>query len=154
MWIAEPGLTHRLLTQVPDPVSLGDLTGLPEWCVYLIAANPTDGDGADIDTVAASAGLWIHLEHDINTGRPELRLLIDPGAGIGDMTALPVYLDRDTVTEALTDMVATARATLDNSGILPGLDVRAAAPTAEAATPRRPGRRIPRHRPLPVPPRS
>ena len=36
----------------------------PEWCVYIAAAHPE----------WPGHGLWAHLEHDVNTGRPELRL--------------------------------------------------------------------------------
>lgn len=104
----EPGLMSRLLRQIPDAIGLEDVTGLPEWCVYV-------HDGA--------SGLWMHLEHDVNTGRPELRLLLDlPGES---PLPIPIYLDRETVTEALADMRATAVASLAGPGeVVPGQDVR------------------------------
>lgn len=99
VWRFNRHLMARLLDQVPDAApDAGRLSGLPEWCVYVTDAHPE----------WPGSGLWIHLEHDFDTGRPELRLLLDPGGGLDDMTAVPVYLDRDTVTEALADYRATA----------------------------------------------
>lgn len=67
-----------------------------------------------------TAGLWMHLEHDLNTGRPELRILVDPGTGgLDGLVPIPIYLDRPSVTEALADAKATTFAGLD---ILAGRD--------------------------------
>lgn len=99
VYLVEPVLMSRLLTQIPDAAELEDVTGLPEWCVLL-----ADGEGL----------LWMHLEHDVNTGRPELRLLIDlPGR---QPLPIPVYLDRPSLTEAIADMRATTLATLEGYG--------------------------------------
>lgn len=108
VYILEPALTARLLEQVPDAIGLEDLTGLPEWCVYVGAGQ---------------AGVWIHLEHDINTGRPELRLLLDIPEVFPAPMPIPVYLDRPTVTEALADFRATAAEQLTSA---PGQNVRGA----------------------------
>jgi len=106
-YMVEPALLDRLLTQVPDTYTLEDFVGLPEWCVYM----PAD-----------EGGLWMHLEWDANTGRPELRLLIDQHDWV---LPIPVYLDRPTVTEAVADMRATALASMAGPGeVVPGQDVR------------------------------
>lgn len=104
VWLIEPALTSRLLTQVPDAITVQDLAGLPEWCVYIAAGHPEWPGG----------GLWAHLEHDANTGRPELRLLLD----LGDIVMpIPVYLDRDSVVEALADYRDTALASPGRTGV-------------------------------------
>lgn len=94
VYLMEHELQRRLLRQVPDAVTLDDFVGLPEWCVYIVNEHPE----------FPGRGLWAHLEHDINTGRPELRLLID----MDDVVPIPVYLDRDSITEALADSRAVA----------------------------------------------
>ena len=123
VYVVEPGLMSRLLGQVPDAVSgPGAFTGLPEWCVYIAAADPE----------WPGAGLWAHLESDANTGRPELRLLLDPtGTGdVMDLVPVPVYLDRPTLTEGLADFRATAAASVHAGQVRTGADVRGAQPDA------------------------
>lgn len=106
VWVVEPALMGRLLAQVPDTLGVDELAGLPEWCVYVAGGHPE----------WPGSGLWIHLEHDYGTGRPELRLMLDLGGGLDDLLPIPVYLDRPSVTEALADMRATARASLRRAG--------------------------------------
>ncbi len=53
---------------------------LPEWCVYIETDGMTWSD-------APLYGFFAHLEHDANTGRPELRLLLD-----AELALLPVVL--------------------------------------------------------------
>lgn len=105
VYLFEPALMSRLLTQVPDALTLVDVETLPEWCVYVYEAG---------------AGLWMHLEHDMNTGRPELRLLMDVP---GEPAPLPVavYLHRETITESIGDFRATIMANLAGGA---GRDVR------------------------------
>lgn len=123
VWLFREDLAERLLTQVPDVIGLDDLTGLPEWCVY-IAAGDTD----------RHFGMFAHLECDMNSGRPELRLLFDLGGPVEGLVGLPVYLDRPTVTEALADARATATAMVDRAGrVAQGLDVRGAHADAAVA---------------------
>lgn len=45
------------------------LKRLPEWCVYI----ETTGCGVDGDSLE---GFWAHLEHDVNSGGAELRLVL------------------------------------------------------------------------------
>jgi hypothetical protein len=126
VWLFEGHLAGQLLDQVPDAVpSTAELAALPEWCVYM----------AGFSLEWPGAGLWAHLESDANTGRPELRLLLDPGGGLDDMTAVPVYLDRPSLTEAIADFRATALATFAAPGSHPqaGQNVRHAALDAAVA---------------------
>lgn len=112
VWQIEPALLGRLLTQIPDAVDVETLSGLPEWCVYVAADHPE----------WPGAGVWMQLEADVNTGRPELRVLIDlVQGGLDTLLTIPVYLDRPTLTEALADYYATDLATAVSSR--PGLDV-------------------------------
>lgn len=100
VYLVEPGLMGRLLTQIPDAIDVDAVANLPEWCCLVVDPGH---DG----------GLWIHLESDAATGRPELRILLDlGGGGLESLMPIPVYLDRPSVTEALADMRATALATL------------------------------------------
>ncbi|MDG4795090.1 hypothetical protein [Micromonospora sp. WMMD1082] len=121
VYLIEPALLGRLLHQVPDALEgVGDLADLPQWCIYV--AEPNAG---------SAAGVWMHLEHDVNTGRPELRLLLDvqPAAGIEGMMPVPVYLDRPSITEAIADYRATTLASLRG----PGADVHGGDLDAAAA---------------------
>lgn len=100
VWMVEDGLAGRLLGQVPDALDADLLTsGMPEWCLCIATGHPEWPGSA----------LWAHLEHDANTGRPELRLLIDMGeGGLESLQVIAVYLDRGTLTEAIADWRATA----------------------------------------------
>lgn len=109
VYLVEDHLQGRLLTQVPDALTLEDVTGLPEWCIAVASTHPE----------WPGISLWVHLEWDTRNRRPELRLLLshtDPPV------AVPVYLDRPTLTEALADMTATTR----ESVYRPGANVRGA----------------------------
>jgi hypothetical protein len=118
VWLVEPVLTRRLLTQIPDALDLDLVAGLPEWCVYIAVPDST-------------AGVMLHLESDANTGRPELRILIDLGeGGLGDLLPFPVYLDRPNLTDALADMRETAIVTAGGSV---GANVQGAMPDAAVA---------------------
>lgn len=103
VYMVEPHLMSRLLTQVPDQIGLDDLVGLPEWCIALTSPE------------RPGVNMWMHLEYDVNTGRPELRLLLE----LSTPLVVPVYLDRGSTTEALADMGATTLASLQG----PGADV-------------------------------
>lgn len=116
VYVIEPTLAHVLMDRVPDTVSLEDFAGLPEWCVYVA------GDDTGV------GGFWAHLEHDSNTGCPELRILLEnkPGAYV----PIPVYLDRPSTTDALADFRATGNA---SSAGVRGANIRNAQPDATTA---------------------
>lgn len=116
VYLFEPTLANVLLQKVPEAIRVDDLAGLPEWCVCL-PGDPETGLGL----------VLAHLEHDVNTSRPELRLLVQTGER--DFLPIPVYLDRDGTTQALADARATNMAPLGARGV----NVRGADPDATAA---------------------
>ncbi len=69
---------------------------LPEWCVYI----PTPGKSFDGKTLT---GFFVHLESDANTGRPELRFLLDMEDEQGNPRLIPllIHLDQPTLDEGL-----------------------------------------------------
>lgn len=86
-------------------------TQLPEWCCYV--RWPDDARPVDVnDTLFAPRGAFVHLEHDANSGRPELRLLIDTDGTWDGLTPVPVYLDRPNLGSAIADAGANAAAAL------------------------------------------
>lgn len=64
---------------------------LPEWCVYI----ETPGARWFDDELA---GFWAHLEHDANTGRPELRLMLNSADAL---TAVIVHIGDWPLAEAV-----------------------------------------------------
>jgi hypothetical protein len=71
---------------------------LPEWCVYVETPDlQWQGD--------ALHGFFAHLEHDIGTGRAELRLLLDSDSAL---TPLPLHLGAWPLAEAIERMQAEA----------------------------------------------
>jgi len=85
-------------TPVERDIPADVLYRLPEWCVYV----ETPGLGWLGDTLH---GYWAHLEHDINTGRAELRLLLDTE---GALEPLPLHLGDWPLIEAVERMVGEA----------------------------------------------
>lgn len=71
---------------------------LPEWCVYV----ETPGLTWDSSTLY---GFWAHLEADANTGRAELRLLIDSDA---DLSPLILHFGAWSLSEAIARAQAEA----------------------------------------------
>lgn len=78
--------------------------GLPTWCPYLLAPP--------LDDVREQQfrGLWVWLEHDQATDRPELRILLDRDGTRGALEPLTAYLDRPTLGRALDDTMAATHA--------------------------------------------
>lgn len=81
------------LTDSPVSGSLPSevLHRLPEWCIYV----ETPGLKWFGDTLY---GFWAHLEWDANTGRTELRLLLDCE---NDLIGMPLHMGAWTITEAV-----------------------------------------------------
>lgn len=61
----------------------------------------------------------------MNTGRPELRLLLDTNGTWNGLIPIPIYLDRRNLGAAMVDMAAVARVTAQGAV---GADLRAIAP--------------------------
>lgn len=79
------------------------LLRLPEWCVYL--ETPGLHFGA-----APLQGAFAHLEHDVNNGRRELRLLLDTDeAGGALLTPWPLHLGPWTLAESIARAMDVAR---------------------------------------------
>jgi hypothetical protein len=64
---------------------------LPEWCLYIVTPEQTWLNNP-------LHGFWVHLEHDSNTGRAELRLLLDTDK---HLIAFPLHIGAWTLTEAI-----------------------------------------------------
>lgn len=74
------------------------LTRLPAWCVYITAPRSIH-QVFDLEMVH---GAFVHVESDANTGRQELRLLLDADGACGpELIPLVLYIDRGTVTASL-----------------------------------------------------
>lgn len=94
-------------------------TRLPEWCCYVeFPAEVYD----QLEGRLRFLGSFVHLESDTNTGRPELRLVLDTDGTWSGLLPIPVYLDRPTLGSAIADMSANAHA---GGGGAIGADVRA-----------------------------
>ncbi len=94
----DPQLYDALIdTELADRLPPQAFRRLPEWCVYLA-----------LPAAAPIAGLFAHLEWDVNQQRPELRLLYDRGNGL--LVPGILYLDRATISESMLDVLASALA--------------------------------------------
>lgn len=78
LWRLTKGI-YRFDSEVYEAVKATALEGdlpsdvllrLPEWCIYIETPDVANDFGVQ-------HGVFVHLEFDINTGRPELRLLLD-----------------------------------------------------------------------------
>lgn len=85
-------------TPVEGDVPRDVLFRLPEWCVYIETPGMRFADDA-------LHGFFAHLEYDIGSGRPELRLLIDADAAL---LPVPVHLGPWSLSESIARMVDTA----------------------------------------------
>lgn len=76
------------LSKIPREI----LYRLPEWCVYIEAPKDYRIIGAPI------SGWFCHLEYDFNTGRAELRLVLDQGERL---VPLVIHLTEETLEECV-----------------------------------------------------
>ena len=95
----DPALYESIIT---TPVA-GDLPHdvlyrLPEWCVYIETPDMQWGGGP-------LHGFFAHLEPDANTGRPDLRLLLDAETAL---TAIPLHLGVWSLAESIARMTDVA----------------------------------------------
>lgn len=83
------------------------LLRLPQWCVYI----ETPGRAWNGDTMY---GFWAHLEHDVNNGRRELRMVLDT-----ERALIPqiLHLGNWTVTESITRSAAEAQIQAEQRGL-------------------------------------
>ena len=104
----DPGLYAALIdTPIDGDLPCDVLYHLPEWCVYVETPDLTwFGE--------RTHGFWAHMEWDANTGRSELRLLLDQDQGT---RPLPVHLGAWSLAEALRRTFAEA----SRQGLLHGV---------------------------------
>nr|CCA86601.1 conserved hypothetical protein [Ralstonia syzygii R24] len=96
----DPALYPALIDTPLDGNIPGDvLYRLPEWCVYIETPELTVFGQPLI-------GAFAHLEHDYESGRPELRLLLDQEEAL---TPLPLHLGSWPLVESLQRVVREAR---------------------------------------------
>lgn len=87
-----PDILREIRSTPIQDVPIEWLYQLPEWCVWI-----------DLD----DGGVFAHLEHDANTGRPELRYWVVPA----DRHGYPVivHLDRPTIADGIAAAMAEAQ---------------------------------------------
>jgi hypothetical protein len=104
----DPALYEALIeTPVTGDLPCDVIYRLPEWCVYLETPDLTwNGD--------ALHGAFGHLEWDANSGREELRLVLDTATGL---IPIPMHLGAWTLDKALARMIDTAQVWATASGI-------------------------------------
>lgn len=93
-------LYESLIETVPKgalPVEL--LMRMPEWCVYI------ETPGLEYHSEKLF-GFFAHLEYDVNTNKPELRLLLDTEKRL---LPVPLHIGNWTITEAVDKAIGTAK---------------------------------------------
>jgi len=84
-------LTALCQTELTGDIPVQVLYRLPEYCVYI--------ETPDMDWFGSPLyGFWCHLERDINTGRDELRLLLDTEAAL---VPVPLHIGQWSLKEAV-----------------------------------------------------
>lgn len=79
---------------------------LPEWCVYVETPGLAIGEAN-----GALAGVFAHLEHDVNSNQRELRLLLDVDQdGSMALLPLPLHLGAWSLAESIDRMLDQASA--------------------------------------------
>ena len=124
-------LDTDLQAALGETIIIGDMPSevlfrLPEWCVYI----ETPGRTWLGDTLY---GYWAHLEHDVNSGRAELRLVLDTEQ---QLIPVPVHIGQWTVTEAIDRMVGESKRQADlNNLVKPPLSMDNVAAVATEINP-------------------
>ena len=91
----DPALYSAIIdTPVDGDLPHDILYRLPEWCVYIETPDMTWFD-------VPLHGFFAHLEHDANTGRPEVRLLLETAH---DLTPIPLHLGPWSLSESIARM--------------------------------------------------
>lgn len=87
----------RMDLRLPRADLLEQLAGA---CYYLVTPIPRP----EGDTGLWVHGCYVHLEHDVNEDRAELRLLVDVGTGWDELTPVPIHLAQPTLTWSMTSV--------------------------------------------------
>lgn len=92
----DPTLYEALISTPFNKNLLVDLFyGLPQWCTYI------ETPGLKLFDTGLK-GIWAHLEHDLTTGAPELRLLLDTDSSL---TIVPIVLGNWTFKQAMSRLL-------------------------------------------------
>ena len=104
----DPDLMAALVdTPVSGSIPSDVLFRLPEWCVYVETPGWTwEGE--------ALYGFWVHLESDDNSGRAELRFLLDCES---ILIGLPLHIGPWTIIEAVDRMASEAKNNLQKISV-------------------------------------
>jgi len=96
----DPDLYQALIdTPIAGDLPADVLYRLPEWCVYIETPGMTWMN-------APLYGFWAHLEWDVDSGRTELRLLLD---GKESLVPIPIHIGKWTLSEAVTKALDVSR---------------------------------------------
>lgn len=96
----DPALYQALIdTPIMGNLPADVLYRLPEWCVYIETPGMTWMN-------APLYGFWAHLEWDADSGRTELRLLLD---GKESLVPIPIHIGKWTLSEAVTKALDVSR---------------------------------------------
>lgn len=98
---------------VPVDPTLGAerfVDNLPQHCVYV--ALPQADRPMKAGPLRWPLGVFIHLEHDANNGRPELRIVVDTDGTWEGLEPHPVLLDRPTLLASSRELAHGAMGTL------------------------------------------
>ncbi|WP_145503746.1 hypothetical protein [Streptomyces sp. CFMR 7] len=79
------------------------LGGLPQQCVYIALPPQLPAEAGPLPVIQ---GAFVHLEYDVKTGRPELRLLLDRDGTWEGLIGVPVFLDRPTLLASAREQAA------------------------------------------------
>lgn len=109
-------------TPLEDKLPVDVLYQLPEWCIYIEHPKP-QGD---------LLGWFVHLEHDISTGRPELRLVLDRE----QLIPVVIHLTHDTLDDCVMGAVQEAQRQASLANIMPSsIPLNIVAPLAQHLAP-------------------
>ena len=86
------------------------LHALPEWCVYILDDHRLAQTTPSGPVTAVVHGYFVWLDHDLGSGRPELRLLLD--LDDGHLAPAVAYLDRSSLYDGVLDAVASTIVTV------------------------------------------
>lgn len=97
-------------TPLEGTLPVNVLYHLPEWCLYIEAAPAILADRNIL-------GWFVHLEYDTQTGRPELRLVLDfKDTGL---QPFPIHLTKTTLAECIDEMLKETRKQASGPSVLP-----------------------------------
>lgn len=94
-------IPHIVDTPLDKALPCDVLMRLPEWCLYIETPGQTIFGHLQ-------HGLFAHLEHDMETARTELRLLLDTEAGL---LGVPLHLGEWPLTTAVSRFIAVSMRT-------------------------------------------